>query len=54
MSRRVIIRATLYDYHFTVVRRTASATGAWWKRERRGEYLPAVSLEGFSRQFRIV
>lgn len=37
------IRAELYDYHFTDFeeRRT---TGAWWKREFIGEYLPPVSL----------
>ena len=37
------IRAELYEYHFTdpAERRT---TGAWWKRERTGEYLPPVAL----------
>jgi hypothetical protein len=37
------IRAEFYDYHFTgsAERR---ATGAWWKREFVGEYLPPVSL----------
>jgi predicted DCC family thiol-disulfide oxidoreductase YuxK len=37
------IRASLYDYHFTTPeeRRT---TGAWWKRERKGEYCPPISL----------
>jgi predicted DCC family thiol-disulfide oxidoreductase YuxK len=37
------IRAEFYDYHFTnfAERRT---TGAWWKRELIGEYLPPVSL----------
>jgi hypothetical protein len=37
------IRAEFYDYHFTTFaeRRT---TGAWWKRELIGEYLPPVSL----------
>ncbi len=31
------LRATLYDYHFTTVPEQR-ATGAWWKREERGEY----------------
>ncbi len=37
------IRAEFYDYHFAsfVERR---ATGAWWKREFIGEYLPPISL----------
>jgi hypothetical protein len=37
------IRAGLYEYHFTnpAGRR---ATGAWWRREPAGEYLPPVSL----------
>lgn len=37
------IRAQLYDYKFT----TASerrVSGDWWKRELKGQYLPAVSL----------
>lgn len=38
------IRATLYDYHFTSAEER-KATGAWWKREERGEYLPAISLK---------
>ncbi|MEY2495684.1 MAG: hypothetical protein QOJ45_2176 [Verrucomicrobiota bacterium] len=42
------IRATLYDYRFT----TSSehrATGAWWKREERENYLPPISLDDFRR-----
>src|SRR5436190_1726903 len=42
------LRATLYDYHFTSSAERR-ATGAWWKRERVGEYFPAVSLRNFSR-----
>ncbi|HEY1717169.1 MAG TPA: lipase maturation factor family protein [Verrucomicrobiae bacterium] len=37
------IRAQLYDYHFTTFAERR-ATGAWWKREFTGEYLPPVSL----------
>ena len=37
------LRATLYEYHFTS-REEHNATGAWWKRETKGEYLPAISL----------
>jgi predicted DCC family thiol-disulfide oxidoreductase YuxK len=40
------LRATLYEYQFTS-REERKATGAWWKREQRGEYLPAVSLKDF-------
>ncbi|HUC84140.1 MAG TPA: lipase maturation factor family protein [Candidatus Acidoferrales bacterium] len=37
------IRAQLYEYHFShpAERR---ATGAWWRRELVGEYMPAISL----------
>jgi lipase maturation factor 1 len=37
------IRATAYEYTFTDFA-TRRRTGAWWKREPRGLYLPAVSL----------
>ncbi|HXI70184.1 MAG TPA: lipase maturation factor family protein [Verrucomicrobiae bacterium] len=37
------IRAQFYDYHFTDAAERR-ATGAWWKREFIGEYLPPVSL----------
>jgi len=39
------IRAELYAYEFTdgAARRT---TGAWWRRQLVGEYLPAISLHG--------
>jgi predicted DCC family thiol-disulfide oxidoreductase YuxK len=40
------IRATLYDYHFTS-RDEHQVTGAWWKREKQGEYLPPLSLRDF-------
>ena len=38
------VRAELYDYRFTTLaeRRT---TGAWWKREYVGDYLPPLSLK---------
>jgi predicted DCC family thiol-disulfide oxidoreductase YuxK/general stress protein CsbA len=37
------LRAEYYDYRFSTpeVRRR---TGAWWERERKGEYIPAVTL----------
>ena len=41
-----LVRSTIYDYRFTSVAERR-ATGAWWKREERGEYLPAVSLKDF-------
>jgi hypothetical protein len=37
------LRAELYDYHFTNFAERR-ATGAWWRRERVGEYLPPVSI----------
>jgi lipase maturation factor 1 len=37
------IRAGFYDYRFTSLA-VHRATGAWWKREFDGEYLPPVSL----------
>jgi hypothetical protein len=40
------IRAQVYDYTFTDWR-TRRATGAWWKREPVGTYLPPVSLQNF-------
>jgi predicted DCC family thiol-disulfide oxidoreductase YuxK len=38
------VRASLYRYRFTTVEEHRQ-TGAWWKREEVGEYLPSVSLE---------
>ena len=37
------IRAQLYEYHFTN-ENEREATGAWWRRELRGLYLPPISL----------
>jgi hypothetical protein len=37
------IRARLYEYHFTTPS-TRRATGQWWDRELKGEYLPVISL----------
>jgi lipase maturation factor 1 len=37
------IRALAYDYTFTDFA-TRRRTGAWWKREPKGQYLPAVGL----------
>jgi hypothetical protein len=43
------VRARLYEYRFTGWSEHR-ATGAWWKREERGEYLPTISLENFERR----
>jgi hypothetical protein len=43
------VRAQLYEYRFATAEEHR-ATGAWWKREERGEYLPAISLEDFERR----
>jgi predicted DCC family thiol-disulfide oxidoreductase YuxK len=43
------IRARLYEYRFTSWAEHR-ATGAWWKREESGEYVPAISLENFDRR----
>jgi predicted DCC family thiol-disulfide oxidoreductase YuxK len=40
------VRARLYEYRFTTLEEHRT-TGAWWKREESGEYLPAISLESF-------
>ena len=37
------VRALLYEYHFTDAERH-HATGAYWRREYKGIYLPAISL----------
>ncbi len=38
------VRAVVYEYHFTDFAERRK-TGAWWRRERKGTYLPALSLE---------
>jgi hypothetical protein len=38
------VRARVYDYQFTT-REEREQTGAWWKLEPRGDYLPVISLE---------
>jgi predicted DCC family thiol-disulfide oxidoreductase YuxK len=43
------LRATLYDYHFTSLEEHR-ATGAWWKREKQGEYFPPVSLKALRQE----
>jgi len=43
------IRAQLYNYQFTS-REERQRTGAWWKRELKGEYLPPISLEMIQRR----
>jgi len=37
------IRAVVYTYHFTDMA-TRHATGAWWRRELQGLYMPVLSL----------
>jgi hypothetical protein len=37
------LRAVVDEYHFTNLAERR-ATGAWWKREPKGEYLPEISL----------
>jgi lipase maturation factor 1 len=43
------VRAKLFEYRFTTAEEHR-ATGAWWERDERGEYLPAISLENFERR----
>ncbi len=43
------LRAVVYDYQFTDFT-TRRQTGAWWKREEKGVYLPAISLRSESGQ----
>lgn len=40
------LRARIFEYHFTTAAERR-ATGEWWKREDRGEYLPRISLRSF-------
>ena len=42
------VRAMMYEYHFTD-RATRQATGAWWRRELKGVFVPKISLENFQR-----
>lgn len=42
------LRAQFYDYQFTTAAERR-ATGAWWKRELIGEYLPVISLVDFEK-----
>jgi hypothetical protein len=44
-----LIRAVLYEYHFTDW--TARGTNLWWRRERRWLYSPVLSLRGREEQF---
>jgi len=37
------VRALIYEYHFTNFKERR-ATGAWWKRELKGEYMRPISL----------
>ena len=37
------LRAVVYDYQFTDFA-TRGKTGAWWRREEKGVYLPPISL----------
>jgi lipase maturation factor 1 len=39
------VRAQVYDYRFTTPAERR-ATGDWWKRELRGNYIPTVTLHG--------
>jgi predicted DCC family thiol-disulfide oxidoreductase YuxK len=41
------LRAMLYQYRFTTPAQRRS-TGAWWRRELKGEYVPTVSLSKLS------
>jgi lipase maturation factor 1 len=41
------VRATLYHYHFTTANERKSS-GRWWRREVKGEYVPAVSIRNSS------
>ncbi|XP_012940362.1 lipase maturation factor 2 isoform X2 [Aplysia californica] len=45
------IRATLYHYHYTSPKDCAGkANCAWWKREKKAEYLPALAMSDKSFQ----
>jgi hypothetical protein len=38
------VRALMYTYHFTTPAERR-LTGAWWRREPKGEYCPPLSLD---------
>lgn len=38
------VRALVYEYHFTDLA-TRHRTGAWWRRDLKGTYLPAIGLQ---------
>jgi hypothetical protein len=42
------VRALLYEYHFND-QASRRATGAWWRRELKGVFVPPLSLEDFRR-----
>jgi len=37
------VRAVVYEYHFTDSA-TRRKTGAWWRREKMGDYMPPLSM----------
>lgn len=41
------VRARRYDYHFSDWE-TLNATGEWWQREFRDDYIPTIGLENFN------
>jgi hypothetical protein len=43
------VRALLYQYRFTDFAER-KATGNWWRREPKGEYFPAVTLQDFQKR----
>jgi hypothetical protein len=45
------VRAVVYEYHFTDSA-TRHQTGAWWRRERKGDYLPVLTLNKLGSQIR--
>ncbi|XP_014674979.1 PREDICTED: LOW QUALITY PROTEIN: lipase maturation factor 2-like [Priapulus caudatus] len=39
------IRASVYHYHYTTAKKGTSTSKNWWWREKKREYLPAVTLD---------